>query len=73
MKDWSITDRINLIKVPTLLINGKYDAAQDSVLEPFFKGIEKVKWVKFAQSSHFPQIEEPEEYLEVAGGFLSMK
>ena len=73
MKDWSIVDRIHLIKVPTLLINGKYDAEQDIVMEPFFQGIEKVKWVKFAESSHFPQLEEPEEYLKVVGGFLSMK
>ena len=42
-------------------------------MEPFFEGIEKVKWVKFAESSHFPQIEEPEEYRKAVGGFLSMK
>jgi L-proline amide hydrolase len=59
--------------VPTLLINGKYDEAQDSVMEPFFKSIEKVKWVRFAESSHLPQLEEPGEFLNVVGRFLVSK
>jgi L-proline amide hydrolase len=73
LKTWSIVDSVYKIIVPTLLINGKYDEAQDSVMEPFFKSIEKVKWVKFAESSHLPQLEEPEEFLKVVGGFLLSK
>jgi L-proline amide hydrolase len=42
-------------------------------MQPFFDGIDKVKWVTFAESSHFPHMEEPEEFLKVVGGFLSMK
>lgn len=61
------------IKVPTLLINGRYDEAQDEVVEPFFKGIEKVKWVRFAESSHMPHMEEPEEYLKVVRDFLELE
>jgi pimeloyl-ACP methyl ester carboxylesterase len=53
-----------------LLINGKYDEAQDEVMEPFSKGIGNVKWVKFAESSHLPQLEETEEFLNVVGNFL---
>lgn len=67
---WSIEDRIDKINVPTLLINGKYDGAQDSVMEPFFNTIEKVKWVRFGESSHMPHLEEPEAFLNVLGGFL---
>jgi hypothetical protein len=55
------------------MFNGKYDGAQDSVIEPFFKYIEKVKWVRFAESSHFPQYEEPERYLKVVSDFLLME
>jgi len=73
LKTWSIVDSVYKIIVPTLLINGKYDEAQDSVMEPFFKSIEKVKWVRFAESSHLPQLEEPEEFLKVVGGFLLSK
>jgi pimeloyl-ACP methyl ester carboxylesterase len=70
---WSIEDQIHKIKVPTLLINGKYDGAQDSVMEPFFNSIDKVKWVRFGESSHMPHLEEPEEFLKVAGDFLLSK
>jgi len=37
---------------------------------PFWNGIEKVKWYKFAESSHTPQLEQPEEFLEIVGEFL---
>ena len=69
-KDYTLEDKIPSINVPTLLINGKYDAAQDSVMEPFFNLIEKVKWVRFGESAHTPHLEEPEEFLKVVGEFL---
>lgn len=64
-------DKVHKIIVPTLLINGKYDEAQDEVMDPFFKFIQKVKWVRFAESSHLPQLEETEEFLKVLGSFLT--
>ena len=64
---------IHKIIVPTLLINGKYDEAQDEVMEPFFKSIPTVKWARFAESSHLPQLEETEEFLKVVSNFLSTK
>ncbi|PWY92272.1 proline-specific peptidase [Aspergillus heteromorphus CBS 117.55] len=70
LKDWSVLDTLHKIKVPTLLINGKYDEAQDSAVEPFFHGIDKVKWVTFSESSHCPQLEEREKYLQIVGDFL---
>lgn len=71
IRDWSIEDQVHKIKVPTLLINGKYDWCQDSAMEPFFNGIERVKWVQFRESSHFLNLEEPEAFLKVLGEFLS--
>ncbi|MCJ1376732.1 hypothetical protein MMC20_007977 [Loxospora ochrophaea] len=70
MKDWSVVDRLHLIDVPALLINGRYDAAQNEVVEPFFRLIRKVKWVQFARSSHMPHYEEREAFREAMGGFL---
>ena len=70
MRTWSVVDEVHKIVVPTLLINGKYDEAQDSVMEPFFKSIANVKWEKFSESSHLPQLEEPEKFLKVVGGYL---
>ncbi|KAL1949577.1 hypothetical protein VTO73DRAFT_8458 [Trametes versicolor] len=70
LKNWSIIDDIGLINVPTLLLNGRYDEAQDSVVVPYFRGIEKVKWFTFAESSHTPQYEEREKYVRLVGDFL---
>jgi len=65
-------DRISKINAPTLLISGKYDGVPASTMQPFFDRIDKVKWVTFAESSHFPHMEEPGEFLKVLGGFLSL-
>ncbi|KAJ7769803.1 proline-specific peptidase, partial [Mycena metata] len=68
---WDITDRIPLMRhVPTLIINGEHDMMDDSVCGPFFRGIDRVKWVKFAHSSHSPQWEERDRYIDVVGGFI---
>ncbi|KAI6001063.1 proline-specific peptidase [Pisolithus orientalis] len=70
LKTWSIIDELHKINATTLLINGRYDEAQDSAVEPFFQHIPKVKWVQFAESSHCPNLEEPERFMEVVGKFL---
>jgi L-proline amide hydrolase len=56
--------------VPTLIINGEHDYMADSVCAPFYWGIDRVKWVKFANSSHNPHWEERERYMTVVGEFL---
>ncbi|KAF9045154.1 proline iminopeptidase [Panaeolus papilionaceus] len=69
--DWSIIDRIPLIKPSTLVLNGRYDISQDFVIAPFVEGIPKVKWVKFDNSSHMPFWEERTKYMQVVGDFLT--
>lgn len=64
-------NEIHKIERPTLLINGRYDEAQDEVMEPFFREIKKVKWVKFAESSHSPHLEETAALLEVVQKFIT--
>ena len=70
LKTFDIRRDVHQIKVPTLLINGRYDEAQDEVVEPFFQEIDKVKWYRFAESSHTPQLEEREEFMKVVARFL---
>lgn len=70
MKTWTVIDDLHKITVPTLLINGRYDDAQDVAVVPFFERIPKVKWVQFAESSHMPFFEEKGRYLEIVGDFL---
>ena len=64
-------DKIETIAVPTLIINGVDDEAQDECVGPFFDKIPKVKWVQFAASSHMPFFEERERYFKVVADFLT--
>ncbi|KAJ7627661.1 proline-specific peptidase [Mycena polygramma] len=71
IKSWTVIDDLHKITVPTLLINGRFDEAQDISVVPFFEKMPKVKWVQFAESSHMPFFEEKERYLQIVGDFLS--
>ena len=70
LKHWSMIDDAPKIAVPTLLINGFYDEAQDSTIEPWFRLIPNVRWVTFSNSSHTPHMEEREKYMTVVSSFL---
>jgi proline-specific peptidase len=72
LKDWSIIDRLHLIRVPTFVINGRKDISQDFVVQPFFEKIQKVKWVTFENSSHSPFIEEKDKYMKLTSDFLAI-
>ncbi|KAI0775111.1 proline-specific peptidase [Trametes elegans] len=68
---WTIIDRLHQIQVPTLVINGRYDFAQDYVTRPYSDNIPNSKWIKFEDSSHTPHWEERERYMKVVGDFLA--
>ncbi|KAJ7191611.1 proline-specific peptidase [Mycena pura] len=70
LKDWSIIAEAHKINVPTLLLNGHYDMAQDSVMTPYFARIPQVKWFTFSESSHMAHFEEREKFMEIVGNFL---
>ncbi|KAJ7509006.1 Alpha/Beta hydrolase protein [Mycena galericulata] len=70
LKDWSMVNDAHKIDVPTLLLNGRYDEPTDLVVAPFFRAIPRVKWVKFAESSHMIHFEERDRYMKVVGNFL---
>ncbi|KAF8636184.1 hypothetical protein AX17_003672 [Amanita inopinata Kibby_2008] len=71
IRDWSIVDRLHLIRVPTFVINGRQDMCQDFVVWPFVEEIRQVKWVTFEKSSHTPFIEEREKYMQLIESFLN--
>ena len=70
MKDWTVIDRLDQVEVPTLLINGRYDEATPACVQPFADRIPDVRWEVFENSSHLPQVEEEERYLQVVAAFL---
>ncbi|KAF8573444.1 proline iminopeptidase [Ramaria rubella] len=72
LKHWTIMDESHKITVPTLLMNGRDDTAQDKVLEPYFRTIARVRWVQFAQSSHTAHMEERDRVMRIVGDFLTL-
>ncbi|KAJ4470671.1 proline-specific peptidase, partial [Lentinula edodes] len=67
---WSCIGHLHRVLVPTLIINGRKDLAQDFVVQPFFDGIAKVKWVRMENSSHMAIWEERERYMSILDDFL---
>jgi pimeloyl-ACP methyl ester carboxylesterase len=70
LKTWSVVDEVHKIKIPTLLINGEHDEAQDVCVAPFFRGIPKVKWVTISEASHMSHVEQREKYMQIVADFL---
>jgi proline-specific peptidase len=69
LNNWTIIDRLDQIKAPTFIANGRKDIAQDYVLQPFFDHIPKVKWVTFENSGHVPHIDEREKFFKLLSEF----
>jgi L-proline amide hydrolase len=70
IKDWDITARLGEIRVPALLISGRYDEATPEIMEEVHRGIPGAEWVIFEHSSHMPHVEEQERFLTVVNEFL---
>ena len=68
--NWDINDRLSNINVPTLVINGKDDIAQDFVIQGFLDHIPHSYHLKFSKSSHTPFWEERIAYMAAVGAFL---
>ncbi len=71
LKDWDITSRLGEIRLPTLVLGGRYDEATPVLAETMHHGIPDSEWVIFENSAHVPHIEETERYLQVLGRFLN--
>jgi proline iminopeptidase len=70
-ESFNATSRLNEIKVPTLVLEGKYDYAwRMSDTEAMAKGIQGSKFVIFDKSGHMPFVEEPELFQKTVREFL---
>lgn len=70
-KDWQVKDRLHEIRVPTLLVSGRYDEATPALQKTLQDGIRGSGWVLFDESSHMPHVEERERYMQVVGDWLA--
>ncbi len=71
LKTWDITGRLHEIKVPTLLLSGRYDEATPVIVETIHRSIAGSEWIIFENSSHMPHVEETDLYLQVLDRFLT--
>jgi L-proline amide hydrolase len=71
LKDWSVTDLLPKIEVPTLLLSGRYDEATPATVRPYQELVPDTRWEVFEDSSHSPFIEEPERFRRVMADFLA--
>ncbi|KAK5165877.1 uncharacterized protein LTR77_008800 [Saxophila tyrrhenica] len=76
LKTWSITEELGKITAETapgglLVMNGYFDEAQDETVEPYFlRPTCRTRWVRYALSSHMPELEETDAYVRDLGMFL---
>lgn len=63
LRDWSVTDRLARIDVPTLMITGRHDEVTPLSAQPFQDLVPGLRWEIFEESSHMPHLEEPERFL----------
>jgi proline-specific peptidase len=71
IKNWDITGRLGEIRVPTLVISGRYDEATPAIAETVQRGIPGARWVLFEESSHMPHVEETDRFIQVVDDFLT--
>ncbi|PQE20513.1 Peptidase S33 tricorn interacting factor 1 protein [Rutstroemia sp. NJR-2017a BBW] len=71
LRDWTSVSILHKITVPTLLMNGAEDEAQDVAMQPFFDHIEKVKWITIDDAAHFVHVDQREKFMRHLEAFLS--
>lgn len=63
LKDWDVSGRLNEIKVPTLMLGGKYDTMDPKYMEWMAKEVQKGRSV-ITNGSHLSQFDDPETYFK---------
>ena len=70
LSGWDVTPRLDEIRVPTLVLCGRYDEATPHQAEAIAAGISGAELNVFEESAHMTLIEEPEHYVDVVRRFL---
>ena len=71
LKTWDITARLGEIRVPALVLSGRYDEATPAIHETVHHGIPGAESVYFEESAHMCHLEEPETFVRVVDDFLT--
>ena len=73
LRTWDVEDQLKNIKVPTLLINGKFDEVTPKTQKRLVKKIKGAEWVCLPFSSHLSWVEEPAAWINAVSDFLKRK
>lgn len=73
LSDYEYTDKLDRIKVPTLITSGINDLCTPLVAKTMFDHIEGAIWELFADSRHMPFVEENQKYLNLLTRWLEDK
>jgi len=69
LKGWDTRDRLHEIRVPTLVVRGRYDMCTDPIAAELVDGIAGAREVVLEESSHTPAMEESDRYLTIVREF----
>jgi proline iminopeptidase len=67
---WDITDRLKEIKVPTLMIGGKYDTMDPAAMEKQSKLVQKGKYLYCPKGSHLSMWDDQQIYMKGVIDFI---
>ncbi|MCV7031852.1 proline iminopeptidase-family hydrolase [Mycobacterium sherrisii] len=70
VRDWDVFDRLAEIRVPTLVLAGRYDECAHEHMWQMHQRIKDSRFELFEASSHMPFIEEPKRFDNVLRDFL---
>jgi proline-specific peptidase len=69
LRGWDVRDRLGEIRVPTLVVRGRYDMCTAPIAQTLVQGIGGAREVVLEESSHTPVLEETDRYLDVVRRF----
>ena len=71
LADWDVTPRLGEIRVPALVLCGRYDEATPRQAETIAAALPDAELVVFEESAHLAPLEETERYLSTVRAFLA--
>jgi proline iminopeptidase len=70
LRGWDVRDRLGEIRVPALVVRGRYDMCTPPIARTLVEGIAGAREVVLEESSHIPVLEETDRYLDVVARFV---
>jgi proline-specific peptidase len=70
LRGWDVRDRLGEVRIPTLVVRGRYDMCTPPIARTLVEGIAGAREAVLEESSHTPVLEETDRYLDVVRRFM---